>query len=313
MSPNAIRRVEADAPGLAPARVPGLAGTWLNFWFTPAPAEPLAVVRMLTATLGLLLAWSYAGDLQTWFGPQGMIPVETARQWRPAFGVSLFDLAATSSAVTASFATLVVVFILLGVGFMTQAAAIVAAVLWASLLHRGPMLAGPADDCLAVLLWCVALGPSGQVWSVDRLLADRLGHGPAQPTVRACLAVGLLQVHAAAIAAAGLLSQLKGDVWWDGTAAWWLAGRADSRLVDLTAAFTGSEYLMNLVTHAITGFEAVFAAGLWFTATQTPLARAGLVAWPLIGLVAGEPLWGFAMGIFCVPLAGRGLFTARAA
>ena len=166
---------------------------------------------------------------------------------------------------------------------------------------------------LAEHLGCVALGPSGQAWSIDRLLADRRGRPPAEPSVRARLALALLQVHAVAIAAAGLASQLKGDVWWDGTAAWCLAARTDSRLVDLTAAYAGSEYLMNLVTHAITGFEAVFAAGLWFAATQVPLARAGLVAWPLIGLIAGEPLWGFAMAIFCVPLAGRGLFTARAA
>jgi hypothetical protein len=307
--------VSVGSPGVAAAEhsLSSLGDTWLRFFIAPAAAEPLAAVRILTAVLGLLLAWSYAGDLQRWFGPEGMIPVETARQWRPAFGLSLFDLATTSAAVTAVFATLVIAFILLAVGLMTQVAAVAAAVLWASLLHRGPMLAGPADDCLAVLLWCVALGPSGQAWSVDRLLADRWAKPPALPTVRARLALALLQVHAVAIAVAGLLSQLKGDVWWDGTAAWWLAGRADSRLVDLTAAFTGSEYLMNLVTHAITGFEAVFAVGLWFASTQVPLARAGLLAWPLIGLLAGEPLWGFAMAIFCVPLAGRGVFTARAA
>ena len=34
-------------------------------------------------------------------------------------------------------------------------------------------------------------------------------------------------------------------------------------------------------------------------------ARAGLVAWPLIGVLAGEPWWGTAMGLFTVPLAFR--------
>jgi hypothetical protein len=119
------------------------------------------------------------------------------------------------------------------------------------------------------------------------------------------VSLGLVQVHAAAIAIAGLVAQLKGDVWWDGTAAWWLAARPESRLVDLTGPLVRSEYLTNLITHAITGFEAVFAAGLWFGATQVPLARAGLVAWPLVGVLAGEPLWGLALAIFCVPLALR--------
>jgi hypothetical protein len=31
------------------------------------------------------------------------------------------------------------------------------------------------------------------------------------------------------------------------------------------------------------------------------VARAGLVAWPLIGILAGEPFFGLALAIFCVP------------
>jgi hypothetical protein len=260
---------------------------------------------MLTASLGLLLLWSYAGDLQTWFGPDGMIDARTAAEWRPRFGFSLYDQATTAAAVAAVFWITVAVFALLLVGLGTPVVSVVAAILWASLLHRGPMLAGPADDCLAVLLWCVAIGPSGGGLSVDRLLADRAGRSPPADSIRARIALGLLQVHAAAIAAAAVLAQFKGDVWWDGTAAWWLAVRAESRLVDLTGVFARSEYLLNAVTHAITAFEILFAIGLWFAATQTAVARVGLGAWPLIGLLAGEPLWGLAMAVFCVPLAMR--------
>jgi len=90
-------------------------------------------------------------------------------------------------------------------------------------------------------------------------------------------------------------------VWWNGTAVWWLAARVDSRLVDLTGTFLASEYLMNLVTHGIVIFEILFAGGLWFPATRRFVARAGLVAWPLIGVLAAEPFWGLAMAIFCVP------------
>ena len=60
---------------------------------------------------------------------------------------------------------------------------------------------------------------------------------------------------------------------------------------------------MNLVTHAIVAFEILFAAGIWFQATRRTVARVALVAWPVIGLLAGEPLWGLAMGVLAVPLA----------
>ena len=126
----------------------------------------------------------------------------------------------------------------------------------------------------------------------------------ASPWAR--LSLGLLRVHATAITVAVVLAQLKGDTWWDGTAAWFLAARPDSQLVDLTGLYRRSEYLMNLVTHAIVAFEVVFAGGLWFDASRRSVARAGLVAWPMIGLLAGEPIWGLAMAILCVPAAGRG-------
>jgi hypothetical protein len=284
---------------------PGDAGTtlgnaWIRFWFTPADVRPLALVRILTALLGLLLLWSYVGDLAAWFGPSGMVPADVSAAWRPRFGASLFDGATTTASLWALFGATVAAFVALLVGLGSRLAALAAAVLWASLLHRGPMLTGPADDVLSVLLWCLVVGPSSRAFSIDRCLADRMGRRVAETSPWARVSLGLLQVHASALALAAALAQLKGDVWWDGTAAWWLAARPSS-LVDATAAYRASEYLMNLVTHALVAFEIVFAVGLWIGPLRQRIARAAVVAWPLIGLVAGEPLWGLAMAIFAVP------------
>ena len=288
----------ASAGGTSP--MSPIEATWTRFWFEPADPRPLALIRMATALLALVLLSSYSADLDTWFGPAGMIPADPAAAWRSPWGWSLFDLAGSSGSLRLLFIITAVVLMLLGVGLATPVVSLAAPIFWASLLHRGPMLAGPADDCVAVLLWCLAIAPSGAAWSLDRWF--RGGPSPS-PSIRSRIALGLIQVHAAAISLTSLLAQLKGDVWWDGTAAWWLAARADSRVVDLTGLFARSEYLCNLVTHGITLFEAVFAIGIWFTATQTTVARIGLVAWPLIGLLAGEPWWGVAMAIMCAPLA----------
>jgi hypothetical protein len=283
----------------------GVAAAWNRFWFTPADPRPLAIVRILTAALGLLLLWSQAADLTAWFGPEGAIPVATAARWRPPGGFSIFDHATSSLSLQALFGGTVLVFACLLVGLCTDVAAVAAAVLWASLMHRGPMLAGGADDCLAVLLWCLAIGPAGRCFSVDRLIAARAGRpAPPESSVRARIALGLIQVHAAAIAAAAVIAQLRGDVWWDGTAAWWLATRRESRIVDLTALYARSELCMNLVTHLIPAFAIAFMIGIWVAPLQRAVSRAGLVAWPLIGVVAGEPLWGLAVAIFALPTCG---------
>lgn len=301
MTRQASSTVAADRPAFDP--LAEVVRTWQQFWFTPATSGPLAAVRIGAAVVGLLLLWSYAADLETWFGQTGILPVETVREWRSPLGFSLFDHATTPAARGGLVAVTAAALVSLLVGFATPVAAVMSAVLWASLLHRGPMLAGPADDCLAVLLWCLVIGPSGEHLSVDGWLRARAGRPAPGPTVRAAVARGLLLVHGSAITAAAVLAQLKGDAWWDGLAAWYLAAAPQSRLPWLLPAFAASEYLTNLVTHAVTLAEVAFATGLWWRPTRRLVACGGLLFWPLLGLLAGEPFWGVTMALFGLPFA----------
>jgi len=282
-------------------RSAGIDASWMQFWFTPADSRPLAMVRVLSASVALLLWWSYLADLQVWLGPEGVLPTEMVAQWRLNGGFSLFDFARSAVAVWVLFGITGVCFLLLMCGLCTSLVALLAAVFWASLMLAAPMLAGPADDCLAVLLWCLAIGPAGNFFSIDRWLSLRGGQPIAMPSWRASIALGLIQVHASVISGAMFLAQLKGDVWWDGSAAWWLAVRSESPLMNVQGALAQSDYLMNAVTHSITLFEILFAIGLWITPLRPIVATAGLLAWPLIGILAGEPLWGLTMVIFAVP------------
>jgi len=277
-----------------------IGATWTRFWFTPAGPWPLAVVRILGGLLALALWASYAADLETWFGPFGMISPALLGAWRSPYAVSLFDLTTSSAGLAVAYGLGGLVLVAVTIGLATPVTTVLGAIAFAAILHRGPMLVGPADDVVAVILWCLAIGRSGDSLSVDRQVNAWLGRSAPRPSVRTRIALGLLQVHAAVIAGAAAIAQLKGDVWWNGTAAWWLASRDESPLVDLTGVFLQSEYLMNLVTHAIVVFEIVFAAGLWFRAVRRPLVLTGVVAWPLIGLVAGEPFWGLALAVLSV-------------
>jgi hypothetical protein len=305
MNPRSSANARSTPDPSSTGGIAAVGDAWTRFWFSPSDSRPLALVRIGAAAIALAAWWSYAADLQAWFGPAGVLPADTVREWRSPYGFSLFDWAATPPVLQPLFGATGLVFALLLVGFATPVVAPLAAVLWASLLHRGPMLAGPADDCLSILLWCLAIGPAGEHVSFDRWLGGRGNRCAPVASWRASISQGLLQVHATAIAVAAVLAQLKGEAWWDGLAAWYLAASPRSGAAGLLPLLERSEYLTNLLTHGVSAFEILFAVGLWCGPTQRFVARVGLVGWPLVGLLAGEPLWGLAMALFALPLAVR--------
>ena len=75
------------------------------------------------------------------------------------------------------------------------------------------------------------------------------------------------------------------------------------RPYQLVPLLVASDYLGDLITHAIPVFEILLAVGIWSPLLRRPLARCAPVAWPLIGLLAGEPWWGAALAALAVPSA----------
>jgi hypothetical protein len=272
---------------------------WTRFWFTPADPRPLALIRIATGCLALALWWSYAADLEAWFGNDGMLPSRTLGAWRSPWGGSIFDLATTPTMLRGIYLIGGLVLLALLAGLCTPVVSLLAPIFFASILQRGPMLAGPADDVVAVILWCLAIGRCGDAVSLDRLFFARQA-GPHLGSFRNRIAVSLLRVHASLLTIAALLAQLKGDVWWDGTAAWWLAARGADRTIDLTGPLAASLYATNLLTHAITLFEVAFALGVWCVPLRPLIVPIAVVCWPLLGLFAGEPFWGLAMAILAL-------------
>ena len=197
----------------APPPEDAIGDMWMRFWFTPAGPWPLALVRILGGLVALALWASYAWDLETWFGPQGMISPALLAAWRSPWAASLFDGVTSPTALWLGYTAGGLVLLALTIGLATPLTTPLGALAFTTLLHRGPMLA--------------------------------------------------------------------------------------------------SEYLMNLVTHALVGFEILFAAGLWFSTARRVVAPLGIVAWPLVGAVAGEPLWGLALAVLavgCLPSERRGVY-----
>jgi len=280
---------------------------WTAFWFTPSDPIVLSLVRVLVALVAIWWYLGYYADLQTWFGPDGLISPEFTRLLRTdelqveRFAFSIFDYVQGASNLWFVYGLGLVALVMMLAGIFTRLATIVSLVFVLSLVHRGPILTRPADDILPMLLFYLCIGPSGAYFSVDHCFRRRrqsegsdfaAAQGKALAlSSAATLATRLIQVHLALIYAAMALGQLQTETWWQGTAVWWIMARPDSRLVDLTALSRiglAFEYFVNFFTHAIVLYEICFAILIWKPLARPILLVLGLFIWTGLALITGS-------------------------
>jgi hypothetical protein len=287
---------------------------WTRFWFTPSDPIVLSLIRVL---VGLVAIWWYLGyytDLQAWLGPNGLFPLEMTQQMRTDetgtqhFAFSILDYVGSASELWFVYGLGLAALVLMTLGIFTRASTIASLVFVLSFIHRGPILARPADDILVMLLFYLCIGPSGANFSIDARLRERRQRSAfpqsaaLPPMVRlssaATVATRLMQIHLCLIYAATVVAQLQVETWWQGTAVWWLMARPDSRLVDLTALSRMGltfEYFVNFCTHAVVLYEICFALLAWNSLARPILLVLGLFVWTGIALVGGAVTFAVAM------------------
>lgn len=138
----------------------------------------------------------------------------------------------------------IVHFVILGcilcftVGLFTRTAGVLTWLGTMSYIHRAQIVLFGMDQMQNILIMYLVIGDAGQALSLDRLWArrraakaianaggksvpwaERVLEGP-EPSWMANLAIRLFQVHFCIIYASSGLSKLKGDTWWNTSAAW---------------------------------------------------------------------------------------------
>lgn len=243
---------------------------WNEFWFRPSDPYVLGVIRLLTGLTALYWYLTYLPDLERLFGPNGLLASELVHTYRFGKGWSYFDYLQTTSALWAGYSAGLVVLVLFTAGLFSRVTSFLAWVVVLSIIQRGPMLAGPVEDVLAVVMLYLWIGPSGASWSIDSWLRRDASRSaqlkvPREPSWSATLSIRLMQLHISAAYFLMSIAKMKVDSWWAGTAVWWISATEGPRLVDLTwlarNAFT--IYVMNAWTHLIVFFELTFSLLIW--------------------------------------------------
>jgi hypothetical protein len=285
---------------------------WTRFWFTPSDPATLSAMRVLVGLLAVYLHGTLLFDLVALFGPNGLLPTaEIAPLEGTTF--SYLNYLTTPGELWTVHLIGMAVLALFTVGFWTRATSILALVVFLSDVHRAPMITGPTEPIVAMLLAYLCLAPCGQRFSLDCWLATRRGHATAPADSRlstaATIATRLVQVHLALWVAMMGFSKLTGDTWWSGLGIWWLIARPESRLVDFSWLHT-SPRLIDFWTHAVVFFELSFPILVWIPLARPLMLAAGLVVWTSLALVTGDITFAVALAIASMAFVSPSLIAA---
>jgi len=274
---------------------------WDRFFFTPCDPRPLAAIRIATGVLATWAAVVWLMDAESFFGESGWMPAgevwrmtDQPWQWSWYFATTTPELrlAAAIVAIVAAAA--------LTVGLATPVAAWVSLAALVSAVNRAPLNVFGFDDILGMLLISMVIGPAGAAWSLDRWLWPE---ADGAPSIRANVAIRLLQVHLCVVYFFSGCGKLLGGSWWEGMAIWGSVANVQYRTCDLTW-MAGHTWLLNLLTLGTLFWEVGYAALVWPRLTR-PLVLAMAVFVHLgIGLAMGMMEFGLTMIVANMAFAG---------
>jgi hypothetical protein len=281
---------------------------WNEFWFRPSDPYSVGVIRLVTGVVALYWYLAYLPDLERLFGPNGLLPSELVDTYRFGKGWSYFDYLQTTSALWAGYSAGLIVLMLFTAGVFSRATSFLAWVVVLSMIQRGPMLAGPVEDVLAMVMLYLWIGPSGASCSIDSWLRRRSTNpgrlnGRPELSWSATVSIRLMQLHLSAVYFLMAIAKMKVDSWWSGTAVWWISASEGPRLVDLTwlAKNTFTTYIMNAWTHLIVFFELAFSLLVWNRLARPLMLAFAVPVW--IGTAIVTDLFLFALMMLVANLA----------
>ena len=271
--------------------------SWNRFWFTPSDPLLICFLRIAVGLLSLAYLLSFSTDLARLFAAGGLMSTDTVEAIRGSSAgqgwiyFSFLDLAETPGALWVCHVVGGLILVLFTIGAFTRITSVLSLLVVLSYIHRQPVLTGPFEPVLSMLLLYLCLGPCGTYLSVDQWRAGRRQEtGKKRSQVASCwtatLSLRLIQVHCVAFYLLMGLSKLSGEVWWEGTAVWTLMSQVRSRPVDLTF-LRGQGFLLEAWTHAIVAFELIFPLLIWKTLLRPLLLLIALVMWLSLAMLTG--------------------------
>jgi hypothetical protein len=285
---------------------------WLaNFLWRglPGPTTPLAAMRIGVALIALVQSCAALPYLDNFVGPSAIIQPEVARffvnpvlpkidpvlAWLTAHGLTLEAASRTVWAVW------IFLLLMLLAGCRTRT---VAWLVWFSHLaikSSGAAASYGSSEFLNILFFYTALGPAGEVWSIDSLTRRRRRRWAWE----AGLILRIMRLHLCAVYASSGVEKAFGPEWWNGEALWRALARED--LFQATSYLVAVPWLLQAMGWWTVAVEIGYTPMIlwrrtrWFWLAQIGMLHLGIAiflnlwlfsaAMLLFNAVALAPLW----------------------
>jgi hypothetical protein len=283
------------------ARARSLSHEWDTFWFKPADPTLLGLIRVFT---GLMLLYTHAVwglVLHQFFGPTSWLSPALVRAVQQDQHTYSFWWLVADGWMWPVYGLSMAVLFTFTLGLFTRVASILSLLIVISFAHRAPQATFGLDQINAMLTLYLAIGPSGQALSLDRLIArgwrGKAAARPA-PSAAANLALRLINVHMCVIYFFAGVSKLQGESWWTGEAMWRAFSNLEYQSIDMTW-LAWHPWLLNLVTYFSVLWEIFFCVLIWQPRLRSLMLAVAVVLHVGIGACLGMWTFGLIMLVGC--------------
>lgn len=276
-----------------------IAEGWNRFWFTPTDPATLGLIRILTGLMLVYTHWVWGLQFDAFFGVNSWTSAEVIQQFQQnEFAYSFWRYVPADMALTVHYVCLGLL-VLFTAGLLTQLTSIAALIIVISYAYRTPTALFGLDQINGMLTLYCAIGPSGLAYSLDSLIRRRRNPDAVRvPSIRANVAIRLIQLHMCVIYFFAGIAKLQGATWWNGLAMWYSFANREYQTMDMTW-LAEHPLVINALTHITVLWEISFCALIWNRLTRPIMLLLAVVLHAGIGMCLGMWTFGLIMLVGC--------------
>jgi Vitamin K-dependent gamma-carboxylase len=250
---------------------------WNEFFFRKQSPVPIALFRIVYGMLVVITLCLLRPDWFNWYGTHAWLSLPTALKLEPGHRLNLFSIIPqTDGWVGAIFWIAVASAVLLTMGLFTRASSILVFVCLTSIQQRNLYIIHGGDTFLRLAGFFLIFAPAGAALSLDRLIRIRRGQKSSLIKPEAPWAQRLIQLQLSFMYLTAFLVKIKGAMWLQGTALFYIYHLDELRHFPLPSWFF-RPIVLKLGDWSALALEFSLGVLIWVREFRYPLLVMGLL------------------------------------